>query len=104
MFLIIHVNPGGDRENTTVLPTCSGSGKFLPPMVVFSGQHVQTTWKPEFPSNHKTILGSMQIILAGWIAVHFLNGLKNLNKKQETLKKYVNLFGPFFPFSDKMTS
>ena len=45
----------------------------------------------------------MQINLAGWIAVHFLNGLKNLNKKQETLKKYVNLFGPFFPFSDKMT-
>ena len=45
----------------------------------------------------------MEINLGGWIAVHFLNGSKNLNKKQEPLKKYVDLFGPFFPFSDKMT-
>ena len=45
----------------------------------------------------------MEINLGGWIAVHFINGSKNLNKKQEPLKKYVDLFGPFFPFSDKMT-
>ena len=44
----------------------------------------------------KTILESMQIKLAGWIAVHFLNGSKNLNKKQEPLKRYVDLFGPLF--------
>ena len=38
----------------------------------------------------------MQIKLAGWIAVHFLNGSKNVNKKQEPLKRYVDLFGPLF--------
>ena len=38
--------PGADRENTTVMAACSASGRFLPPMIIFPGQHVQSTWKP----------------------------------------------------------
>ena len=31
----------------------SASGKKLPPMVVFQGQHVQSTWRPDLPRNHE---------------------------------------------------
>ena len=29
----------------------SADGKRLPPMIVFEGQHVQTTWRPSIPKN-----------------------------------------------------
>ena len=45
------IKPGADRENTTVLAACSADVKFLPPMVVFSGQFVQTTWKHDLPAD-----------------------------------------------------
>ena len=38
-------------EKTLVLAACSGSGKFLLPMVIFPGQHVQSTWKPNMEAN-----------------------------------------------------
>ena len=37
---------GSDRENTTVLAAVSASGKALPPLILFKGQQVQTTWRP----------------------------------------------------------
>ena len=40
------MNPGADHENMTVMAACSASGRFLPPMIIFPGQHVQSTWKP----------------------------------------------------------
>jgi len=45
------VNPGADRENTTVMAAVSASGVKLPPMIVFEGAHVQTTWRPNIPKN-----------------------------------------------------
>lgn len=43
--------PGLNRENTTVMAACSASGKTLPPLIVFQGQQVQTTWRPQIPGN-----------------------------------------------------
>eukprot|EP00111_Clytia_hemisphaerica_P004974 TCONS_00014297-protein len=37
---------GSDRQNTTVLAAVSASGKALPPLILFKGQQVQTTWRP----------------------------------------------------------
>ena len=49
LFLCFKVNPGADRENTTVMAAVSAAGEKLPPMIVFEGQFVQTTWRPEIP-------------------------------------------------------
>ena len=45
-FNFSQVNPGADRENTTVMAAVPASGRKLPPMIVFQGQFVQTTWRP----------------------------------------------------------
>ncbi|XP_066926658.1 uncharacterized protein [Clytia hemisphaerica] len=47
------VNPGADRENTTVMAAVSATGQKLPPMIVFEGVHVQTTWRPNLPKDHE---------------------------------------------------
>ena len=46
------VTPGADRENTTVIAACSAAGEYLPPMIVFMGKFVQTTWKPNYRHNY----------------------------------------------------
>ena len=33
------------------MAACSAAGEYLPPMVVFQGQHVQSTWKPNIKDN-----------------------------------------------------
>ena len=45
------VTSRADRENTTVIPACSAAVEYLPPppMIVFMGKFIQTTWKP----NHR---------------------------------------------------
>ena len=53
LFLSSQVTPGADRENTTVMAACSAAGQVLPPMIVFQGKFVQTTWKPNHPSNYE---------------------------------------------------
>ena len=45
----LQIVPGSERENTTVMAACSASGKALPPMVVFQGMQVQSTWRPVLP-------------------------------------------------------
>ena len=47
LFLCFKVNPGADRENTTVMAAVSAVGEKLPPMIVFEGQFVQTLWRAE---------------------------------------------------------
>ena len=39
--------PGSDRENTTVMGACNAAGRDLPPMVIFEGLQVQSTWRPK---------------------------------------------------------
>ncbi|XP_068217851.1 uncharacterized protein [Palaemon carinicauda] len=41
----IHDVCGANRENTTVLAMCCADGITLPPVVVFRGKHMQSTWK-----------------------------------------------------------
>ena len=53
LFLSSQVTPGADRENTTVMAACSAARQVLPPMIVFQGKFVQTTWKPNHPSNYE---------------------------------------------------
>ena len=36
---------GSDRENTTILAAVSASGKTFPPLIIFPGKQVQTTWR-----------------------------------------------------------
>ena len=48
LFLcFLKVNPGADRENT-MMDTVSAQGEKLPPMIVFEGSFVQTTWRPNY--------------------------------------------------------
>ena len=102
LFLIIQVSPGSDCENTTVLTTCSGSGKFLPPMVVFPGQHVQTTWKPDIPSNHKNYPW-IYANKTGWMdSSTFFKWFEEFEQKARTFKKVCGFIWTFiFPFPIK---
>ena len=43
----LQIVTGSDRENMTVLAAASASGKVLPPLIIFSGKQVQTTWRPQ---------------------------------------------------------
>ena len=44
---------GSDRDNTTVLAAVSASGKTFPPLIIFQGKQVQTTWRPTTNGNHE---------------------------------------------------
>ena len=44
---------GSDRDNTTVLAAVSASGAVLPPLIIFQGKQVQTTWRPSTAANHQ---------------------------------------------------
>ena len=60
------VTPGADRENTTVIAACSTAGQYLPPIIVFMGKFVQTTWKP----NHRAYYDNYPWLYAnpsGWM-------------------------------------
>ena len=45
--------PGQSRDNTTILAACSASGKALPPLIVYEGLFVQTTWRPNVDKNYE---------------------------------------------------
>ncbi|CAF4349788.1 unnamed protein product, partial [Rotaria magnacalcarata] len=40
----VRVTAGSNRENITVLATCCGSGKVLPPLVIFKGTRILHSW------------------------------------------------------------
>ena len=42
----LQIVTGSDRDNTTVLAAAASSGVTLPPLIVFQGKQVQTTWRP----------------------------------------------------------
>ena len=44
---------GSDKGNTIVLAAVSGSGETLPPLIMFQGKQVQTTWRSSTKSYHK---------------------------------------------------
>ena len=47
----LHIVPGSGRENTTVVGACSASAIKLPPLIIFQGQQVQSTWRPTMVAN-----------------------------------------------------
>ena len=44
---------GSDRDNSTILAAVSGNGETLPPLIIFQGKEVQTTWRPSAKPTHK---------------------------------------------------
>lgn len=46
---IQHQQRSGNRENITVIVTICADGTSLPPMVIFKGEHFQTSWKQDNP-------------------------------------------------------
>ena len=44
---------GSDRDNTTILAAVSGSGETLPPLIIFQGKQIETTWRPSTKPDHK---------------------------------------------------
>ena len=42
----LQIVTGSDRGNTTVLAAVFASGTPLPPLIIFQGKQVQTTWRP----------------------------------------------------------
>ena len=57
------VTCGAGRDNTTVLAVASASGSVLDPLIVFSGKHLQSTWRDE-----KALPGSWYGISdSGWM-------------------------------------
>ena len=42
----LQIVAGSDRDNTTVLAAVSASGSTLPPLTIFQGKQVHTTWRP----------------------------------------------------------
>ena len=49
----VQIVTGSDRDNTTVLAAVSGSGATLPPLIIFQGKQVQSTWRPTTDPNHE---------------------------------------------------
>jgi len=47
----LQIVTGSDRDNTTVLAATSASGKVLPPLIIFQGKQVQTTWRPQIAAD-----------------------------------------------------
>ena len=45
----VRVTCGANRENTTVLATCCADGTSHPPLIIFKGQRMQTTWQADNP-------------------------------------------------------
>lgn len=41
----VRITHGANRENITVLATCCADGTALPPLIVFKGKKMQTTWR-----------------------------------------------------------
>ena len=39
------ITSGPGRENTTVLAACNAAGRALPPLVIFAGQNLQSSWR-----------------------------------------------------------
>ena len=42
----LQIITGSDRDNTTILVAVSGSGETFPPLIIFQGKQIQTTWHP----------------------------------------------------------
>ena len=71
---------GAGRENISVLATCSASGKFLDPFIIFSGVNFQSTWCRRNPLPN-TYYG---ISKNGWMATKiFVLWFQNFTKQVE---------------------
>ena len=77
----IHVVCGANRENTTVLAVCCADGTALPPVVVFKGKHMQSTWKgtQEIPGTQYSVSenGWMTTLIFEDIFKHFVEQTKD---------------------------
>lgn len=49
----LQIVTGSDRDNTTILAAVSASGKTFPPLIIFPGKQVQTTWRPATDANQE---------------------------------------------------
>ena len=49
----------------TVVAACSVNGKYLPHMIIFQGQHVQSTWRPTI--KHKELHTWLYCNKSGWM-------------------------------------
>lgn len=62
----VRVTHGCNRENITVLATCCADGTSLPPLIVFKGKRLQSTWRP---TDGKDVLPGTQYAVTeqGWM-------------------------------------
>ena len=44
---------GSHRGNATILMAVSNSGETLPPLIIFQGKQIQTTWRPSTKPDHQ---------------------------------------------------
>ena len=77
----LQIITGSDRDNTTILAAVSGSGETLPPLIIFQGKQIQTTWRPSTKPDHK-FYPWIYANEKGWMKSDiFLNGLSNGKKR-----------------------
>ena len=57
----------------------SAAGEYLPPMVVFQGQHVQSTWKPNVKDNG--LFPWIYCNKSGWTVERSTSGSRSLRKQ-----------------------
>ena len=67
------------------MAVCSAAGKFLPPLMIFLGQHVQRSWNQKLTRMPAITLGYTQTKVARWIVPHTSNGLRSSEKEPERL-------------------
>ena len=83
-----YITPGSSHENTTNFTACSCKRDFLPLIVIFTWEHVQTTRKPQIPSDHQTTSNKFKpTAVTQWTAQPFSSGLDNLKKKLHNLRR-----------------
>lgn len=85
------MNPGADRENTTVMAAVSTSSAKLHPIIFFEGAHMyRRPGDRTLQRMTQTIHCFMLTSPAGWTVLHFTNGLKNGRKKHGATTTKVN--------------
>ena len=67
---LLRVTGGPGRQNTTVLACCNAAREALPPLLVFQGKNLQSTWKGQ-----NDLKGTMYAVSEnGWIDGNIFHG------------------------------
>ena len=83
---ICQIVTGADRDNTTIVASCSADGNALPPLIIYQGMKVQISWRPYLQRDHPNYPW-VYANKSGWMEANiFYNWFKIFEEKARTYK------------------